>query len=131
MFPDYVYAIFLVLVIIMAVGVFRAMKEDQDEFNRLLTLSSHMPENTTPESNPDLWRNEFVRVYGREPKGNSTTQVVKNTVLGTFRGGILGFITGGWDGALKYAAVQGFAAPTLMSSTESWINNDSIIPKKI
>lgn len=127
MFPNYVYAIFIILIGIMTYGITNAMREDQEEFNRLITLSCRMPEGTDPKNDAKLWRNEFVRVYGREPKGNNTIQVVKNTVLGTVRGGVLGFMTGGMEGALKYAAVQGFAAPTLMLATEPWINTDAVI----
>lgn len=127
MFSEYAWAIIIVLIVIMMWNVIQAIIEDKKEFDRLMEMAKFMPEGTSPTTHSKLWRKEFISRYGKEPAGNQTPQIIKNTLTGTIKGCVLGMLTGGPITALEYGIIHGMAAPTLSSATESWINSDTII----
>jgi hypothetical protein len=127
MFPNYVWAVLIVLVIIMIYGIIDAMREDQEEFERLVSIAEFIPKGMHPDTHPDIWKETFKQVYGRPPMGNKTSDAVKNTLLGTARGSVIGLLSGGVDGVIKYAIIQGIAAPTINHFTDSWVSNSPVI----
>jgi hypothetical protein len=124
MFSTYAWATLIILLFILVFSVTDAINDDNEEFERLKSIAKHVGT-----SNPNEIKHHFKQLYGRDPRGNGTSEIVKNTLLGTLRGCFVGILSGGPVDMVRYAIVQGVATPTIANITEPLITSNPILHK--